>query len=71
MQNNNLMNDPLPKMLQHGETYMYVTSWNSILELCEANEFRRIIIYVYVSSLQKEINFNLSKNILEEINNHQ
>lgn len=68
MQNNNLINDPLPKMLQHGEIYMYVVPWNSFLELCDTNEFRKISIYVYISSLQKEISFNFSKNILSEIN---
>lgn len=71
MQDNNLMKDPLPKMLQHGETYIYVTPWNSFLELCGAYEFRKISIYVYVSSLQKEIIFNFSKDILEEINDHK
>lgn len=58
-------------MLRHGETYIYVTSWNSFLELCNANKFRKISIYVYVSSLQKEINFNFSKNMLTEINNRK
>ncbi|HAT1971655.1 hypothetical protein [Legionella pneumophila] len=67
MQNNNLTKNRLPTILQHGESYMYVTPWDLFLDLCRANEFRKISVYAYVSSLRKEIKFKLGRDILDDL----
>lgn len=67
MQNNNLAETRLPTILQHGDSYMYVTHWDLFLDLCRANEFRKIRIYAYVSSLKKEIKFKMGLDILDEL----
>ncbi|HCD9342464.1 TPA: hypothetical protein NGF97_000001, partial [Legionella pneumophila] len=70
MQNNNLAENRLPTILQHGDSYMYVTPWDLFLDLCRANEFRKISVYAYVSSLKKEIKFKLARDILEDLDKH-
>lgn len=69
--NKNLENDQLPKLLQLGETYTYRKEWNEFFSLCKKikkeNGFQKVKAYAYVSSLQKEIEFDFDKNILEEI----
>ncbi|CDZ77211.1 hypothetical protein BN59_01493 [Legionella massiliensis] len=67
MQNNNLVEYKLPILLQHGDSYSYVTPWSSFIELCKNNEFKNINIYAYVSSLSKEAKYKLRRDIVEDL----
>jgi hypothetical protein len=68
IQNNNMIDDKLPKLLDHGKSYVYIVPWDSFLELCKGTEYRKIAVYAYISSSSKEIKFNLSRELVEEIN---
>jgi hypothetical protein len=69
MQNNNVVEDNFPKMLQHGEIYTYAVSWNDFIEECKKTNPRGINVYAYISSLNKEVRFNFNKELLKEIFN--
>jgi hypothetical protein len=67
IQNNNIVDDKLPKQLDHGASYVYIIPWDSFLKLCKGIEYRKMAVYAYISSSSKEIKFNLSRQILEEV----
>ncbi|HIH8947552.1 TPA: hypothetical protein ACYUR3_002099 [Legionella pneumophila] len=67
MQNNNVVEDNLPKILQHGEEYTYASSWNDFIDECKKTKPRKITVYAYISSLNKEVRFNFNKELLKEI----
>jgi hypothetical protein len=66
--NENLYNDSIPKLLQHGQSFIYAISWNDFVSLCKSMERKKFIsIFVSVSSIRKDIKFMLSNHVLKKL----
>lgn len=60
--NENLYNDAIPKILQHGESFIYVVSWNKFVLLYKEMESSKYInVFACISSESNEIKFKFDR----------